>query len=123
MANKGPQRPLGATDSAMRPGPFTLGSALSRAAARAMLAARMSSEDNEQGVEVVRGAKGSVVEIRGLGEAIRAARDRAEGKLAAARTIEGSQDYSRGGQADCLAERIRRARERVERMQGWDSTR
>ena len=40
MANKGPQRPLVATDSTARPGRYPLGSALSRAAARALLERR-----------------------------------------------------------------------------------
>jgi hypothetical protein len=40
MANKRAERPLGATDSGVRPGDFPLGSAASRAAARATLEAK-----------------------------------------------------------------------------------
>lgn len=119
MANKGARLPLGATDSSSKPSRFPLGSAQSRAAARAMLAVRRSSGEDEQGVEVVYGAKGSVVEIRGLGEAINSAwlrlRNQAEGEPAAARTIGNGQDCGDGKGGDCLEERIRLARERLAR--------
>ena len=83
------------------------------------------TERKEQGVEVVYGAKGSVVEIRGLADALSAARMRSqdEGEPSTTRTIGDWQDCGEGKGADCLAERIRKARERVERMQGLDSTR
>ena len=105
MANKGQQGPLGATDSGPRPGAFPVGSVQSRAAARSMLMARRSSEEDEQSFEVVYGAKGSVVEIRGLADAISATRlqDRAEGERAAARPIEGGRDDDCGGGTDCFA--------------------
>lgn len=47
MASKGPQRQPGATDTGPRPGRFPLGSAKSRAAARAMLVAQKASEAEE----------------------------------------------------------------------------
>ena len=42
MANKGAQRPLGATDSGLKPGEYPLGSPQSRAAARALLERRFA---------------------------------------------------------------------------------
>jgi hypothetical protein len=124
MANKGALGTLAATDSSPRPGAFALGSAESRAAARAILEARKASED-ELRFEVRSIVDGERINLDGLAETIRAARIRidAGGEQAALPTIEDGQDFSRGRQADCLAERIRRARERVERMQGRDSTR
>ena len=44
MVNKGSQGRLGATDSGIRPGGFPLGSAQSRAAARALFDARRDAE-------------------------------------------------------------------------------
>lgn len=43
MANKDPQGPLGASDSTLKPGRFPLGSAESRAAARALLERQRAS--------------------------------------------------------------------------------
>jgi hypothetical protein len=63
MANKGPQERLGATASTPRPGCFPLGSAQSRAAARAMLAARKESED---GLCFVAFNRGKRVNLDGL---------------------------------------------------------
>jgi hypothetical protein len=48
MANRDDQARLGATDSGPRPGRFPLGSAQSRAAARAILGARKASEAEEE---------------------------------------------------------------------------
>jgi hypothetical protein len=116
MANKGDQKPLGATDSTPKPGSFPLGSAQSRAAARAMLVER---KESEEGFCVVLRSivDGSVINFDGLAEAIRAARMRIHGggEQAALPSSEGGQDFSRGRQADCLEERIREARERVGR--------
>ena len=42
MANKGAQKPLGATEARLRPGEYPLGSAQSRAAARALLERRFA---------------------------------------------------------------------------------
>jgi hypothetical protein len=42
MVNKGPHGRLGATDSGLRPGRFALGSAQSRAAARALIERRFA---------------------------------------------------------------------------------
>ena len=77
-----------------------------------MLVERKANEESESEVKVVYRADGSVAEIRGLAEAIRAAwmKDQAGEFPASLPAIEGGQDYSRGGQADCLAERIRRAK-------------
>lgn len=122
MANKGAQGRLGATDSGPRPGSFPLGSAQSRAAARALLVARESEEMRFQTVSVVDGSR---VNLDGLADSIREARMKiqAGGVSDSLPPIDGGQDFSRGRQADCLSDRIRRARERVERMQGRDSTR
>ena len=45
MANKGAQPTLGATEKGSRPGEYALGSAQSRAAARAMIADQISKRD------------------------------------------------------------------------------
>ena len=118
MANKGAQRRQGATDSGIRPGCFALGSAQSRAAARALLVARNASDEGN-GVQVVYRADGAVAEIRGRAERIRAARMKnQDGKLPASLpAIESGQDWSEGGRTDCLSERVRKARERVTRAQ------
>ena len=42
MANKGAQKPLGATDSGVKPGEYPLGSPQSRATARALLERRFA---------------------------------------------------------------------------------
>jgi hypothetical protein len=120
MANKGAQGRRFATDSGVRPGRFPVGSAQSRAAARALLVARKESEDDQR-FQVVYRADGSVSEMRGLAEVIRAGRLRLDaGEGTASLPIdEGGQYFNGRRQTDCLAERIRRARERV----GWDSTR
>ena len=89
-----------------------------------MLEARKGSEGGF--CVVVRSiGDGSVVNFDGLAETIRAARMRidAGGEQVALPASEGGQDFTRGRQADCLAERIRRARKRVERMQDLGSTR
>ena len=74
MANKGPQGQLGATDSGPRPGRFPLGSAQSRAAARAMLVARKASEAEEEWDKEF--------DLTGLAERIAAARQRGEHRAA-----------------------------------------
>jgi hypothetical protein len=81
--------------------------------------AREANEESESGFRVVYKADGSVAEIRGLAEVIRAARTKNQaGEFPALLpAIKGGQGYSGGGQADCLAERIRKARERVTRAQ------
>ena len=116
MANKGVQTPLDATDSTARPGSYPLGSALSRAAARSLLAARKSSEE-EFRVETVSILGGRPVNLDGLAERISAARKRNEagGEPASPRTTGGGHDFGEKGSAECLAERIRRARERAAR--------
>jgi hypothetical protein len=123
MGNKGAEGPLGATNSGPRPGSFPLGSAQSRAAARAMLVARDSEEQFR--VQCYSIVDGQPINFDGLAEAIRAARmkDQAREFPVSLPAIEGGQDYSGGGQADCLAKRIRGARERVARAQALDSTR
>jgi hypothetical protein len=85
-----------------------------------MLVARNAREENESGVQVAYSADGAVAEIRGLAKAIRASRmkDRAGRFPTSSPAIESGKNYSGGGQADCLAERIRRARERLARVQG-----
>jgi hypothetical protein len=76
MVNKGPQRRLRATDSSPRPGCFVLGSAQSRAAARAMLARRKATEEDGLRFQVVSVVDGSRVNFDELTERIREARGR-----------------------------------------------
>jgi hypothetical protein len=119
MANKGVQRALGATDWSPRPGCFVLGSAQSRAAATAMLVARMASKEDELHFEAVSILDGSRL-IDGLAETIRAARMRIRaGELSPSLPATDGETKSVGGmRPDCLSERIRKARERVRRAQG-----
>ena len=70
MANKGRTGSLGATGSRLRPGGFPLGSALSRAAARSLLAARKESETEEEWDKEI--------DLTGLAERLAAARQRNE---------------------------------------------
>jgi hypothetical protein len=100
-----------------------LGSAHSRAAARSLLAARRASED-ELRFRVVSVVDGRPVNLDGLAEGLRAARLRldAEEGTASIPANEGGQDSSGGSWEECLAERIRRARERVGWAQAPDST-
>jgi len=125
MANKATREPLGATGSGPRPGCFLLGSAQSRAAARALIEARKANEE-EQGFQVVTRSivDGSRVFFDGLADNIRAARMRHEGEGVSdlPLAIDGRQDCSNGGRAVCLEERITQARERVARMQVQGST-
>jgi hypothetical protein len=118
MVNKGTQGRLGATDSGIRPGCFPLGSAQSRAAARAMLEARKANEGLS--FRVVSIVDGKPVNFDGLADAIRAARmnTQAGESPASLPAIEGGQDGSGGRRTDCLSERVRKARERVTRAQG-----
>lgn len=82
-----------------------------------MLSAR---REDEQGIEVIYGAKGSVVEIQGLGDAIRVARLRSQGEGVPALVRTSADEQGCGKGVDCLAERIRKARERVARAQGQE---
>jgi hypothetical protein len=119
MVNKGTQGRLGATDSGIRPGCFPLGSAQSRAAARAMLEAR-KADAGMLNFQVVSILDGKPVNFDGLAGAIRAARMKTQGgeSPASLPAIEGGQDTGREGRTDCLSERVRKARERVTRAQG-----
>jgi hypothetical protein len=119
MAIKGDQRRLGATDSGPRPGGFPIGSAQSRAAARAMLMARDANKE-EFSVQSYSVVDGKPVNFDGLAETIRAARMRIDvgGEQAALPANEAGQDFDRGRQADCLRERMRRAEDRLARAQG-----
>ena len=125
MVDKGATRPLGATVSGIRPGSYPLGSALSRAAARSLLAARRASED-EQGFQVVSRSilDGSRINFEGLAERLNAARRAIE-----AQESPGSHPAidpvreSEGTWEERLGERIRKARERVAKWKdGQDST-
>ena len=82
-----------------------------------MLVARKASEEIEFGVKVVYRADGSIAEIRGLAERIRAARmkDQAGEFPASLPAIEGGRNESVRGRTDWLPERVRTARERVAR--------
>jgi hypothetical protein len=119
MANKGPQGRLGATDSSPRPGCFALGSAQSRATARAMLITRKAREEDELDSEAVSILDGSRL-IDGLAETIRKGRMRNRaGVLPASFQASASNRDGNGERgADCLSERIWRGRERVKRIQG-----
>jgi hypothetical protein len=114
LASKGSQGTLGATDSDVRPGGFPLGSAQSRAAARALLEARKAKDEALQ-FQVVSLVDGKTVNLDGLAHRIRAARQwpDSESDLIESHAIGGGQDGSEGRRMDCLAERMRRARERV----------
>lgn len=115
MAIKGAQVPLGATDTGARPGSFALGSAQSRAAARAILIAKLEGERDKPGVQFVCRADGSVAEIRGLAEAIRAARMNTQaGVLTTPHlAVDGCENSREGSWEKCLQERIQKARARV----------
>lgn len=97
MANKASQNGLGATDSGPRPGRFPLGSAQSRAAARAMLVRRGTSKEDELHFEAVSILDGSRL-IDGLAETIREARmrNRAGVLPASLPATEGGQDSKWG---------------------------
>lgn len=119
MANKDNQERLGATDSGPRPGRFPLGSPQSRAAARAMLAARES--EAEFRVQTVSVVDGKPVCLDGLAETIRAARMRIDTEEEAGSSPAIIQNSNGGRRADCLEERMRRARERVASWQDKNS--
>jgi len=110
MANEGPQGRLGATDSGPRPGRFLLGSAQSRAAARAMLVAREASEAEEEWDKEF--------DPTGLAECIAAARQRSEQGVA--RTPDWSPIHIPPGKEDTvrgrLAARINAANARLARF-------
>lgn len=111
MANKAFQQGLGATDGMPRAGNFKLGSAQSRAAARAMLEARNAGELRFQVVSVVDGSR---VNLGGLAEVIHAGRMRAGAGVSG---VDVAREDKRVRRPDCLADRIRQARERVSGMQ------
>jgi hypothetical protein len=72
-----------------RPGSFPLGSALSRAAARAVVDGRKTSDGQETRFQVVHRADGSVLEIRGLADKIAAVRRRTSAQWRTRRQCEG----------------------------------
>jgi hypothetical protein len=118
MANRGSRKVLGATDSGLKPSAYPLGSWQSRAAARAMLVARKADELRFEAVSILDGSR---LNLDGLAEALRAARMRNRaGELPAALPATGGSDGRR--RADCLSERIARARERARRMQDPETT-
>ena len=122
MTSKGPQGRLGATNPGPRPGGFPLGSAQSRAAARALLAAREANEEQLR-VQCVSVVDGRPVYLDGLAERLNAARKRIEaGELADAPLESGDERESEGTWEERLEERMRQGRERVAQAQGLDST-
>ena len=123
MAIKGDQWQLGATESSPRPGAFPVGSTQSRAAARAMLERWKANE--ELGFRVVSIADRKRVNLDGLAEQLSAAIKNHESGASSDSlpAIESGQDRRGERRADCLSERIRTARERVERTQALDSIR
>lgn len=114
MANKGPAGRLVATDSGFRPGGFPLGSALSRAAARSLLTARMESVE-ELHFQTVSILDGKPIYLDGLADRLRAARmrDQDGGSPSVLPATEDGQDGSGERRTDCLSDRINRARERL----------
>ena len=78
--------------------------------------ARKASE-NELRLQVVSIVDGKRVNLGGLADQIRAARteDQAGGFAASVPAIEGGRDFSGGRRVECLAERIREAKERLAR--------
>jgi hypothetical protein len=125
MTNKGAQGFLHATDSDPRPGCLPLGSAQSRAAARALLTARKASEEDEICLQTGSILDGKPVNFNGLAETIRAARRREQdAELPASDAGEDSgENHSEVTWEERLAERIRKARERVAREQALDNSR
>ncbi len=122
MVNRGPQQRPAATDLGPRPRCFPLGSAQSRAAARALLVAREREEVRYQVVSIL---DGKPANLDGLAELIRAARMKHE-TGESTDSLPGSErgrERGRGGATDCLAERLRRAEERVARTQAPEATR
>ena len=115
--------PLGATDSGLRLAKYPVGSRQSRAAARALLVARESKEEFR--VQCYSAVDGRPINFGGLAETISAARKRVEAEESGTPlpATEGSADFIRERRADCLAERIRRARERTANWRSQDSTR
>ena len=107
MSGPATKKGLGGTGTAVRPGDYVLGSQQSRVAARSLLVARKADDDESSG------------NLDGLAERIRAERLRCQtGNMSASLPIEGGQRSNGGRSADCLSERIRKARERVRRALG-----
>lgn len=126
MISKGAQGRLGATVQGPRPGGFPVGSAQSRAAARALLVARKADEEKQSFRVVTRSiVDGSRVSFDGLAECIRAGRLKLQGKegTASSPAVESGQDSGGERRADCLSERIKRARNRPGLSEAPDSTR
>jgi hypothetical protein len=90
-----------------------------------MLVARKAKDQDEAGFKVIYRADGSVSEIRGLAKALEAARMKLEAGESSEWLPDGepSGNYIQGGHEECLAERIRRARERVASWRDQDSLR
>jgi hypothetical protein len=88
-----------------------------------MLTARESEEEFR--VQTVSILDGRPVHLDGLAERLRAARKRVEAEESGTPlpASEGNQDSGGGRRADCLQERMRRAEERLERMQIQEGTR
>lgn len=95
----------------MRPGSYQVGSPLSRAAARSLVAARKQSEE--------------AASLPGLAETIRAARIKIQtGEFPTSFPANvGDPASTREGNTDCLAERIRQARKRAGWTQGPQTVR
>jgi hypothetical protein len=96
----------------MRPGAFPMGSPQSRAAARLPVGSTRSEMD------------GAHLSIDGLAERLRAARIRYDAweSPVPVTAIEGGEENNGRGRADCLEERMRRAEERVRRLQAQASS-
>jgi hypothetical protein len=125
LTSKGQQGRLVATDAGVRPGGFPLGSAQSRAAARAMLAARKASEEGPHFQVVTRSiVDGSRLNLDGLAERLGAALKRNEaGQLTDAPPERAGGRKSEGTWEERLEERMRRGRERVAAAEALDGMR
>lgn len=88
-----------------------------------MLVTRKTTKEDELRFQVVSIVDGSRVNLDGLAETIRAARMRvlAGESPPQIAEIEGGMESNRGRGADCLSERMRRAKERVRRAQGLET--
>ena len=117
MTFRRPQARLGATLSGPRPGCFPLGSAQSKAAARALLVARKASEE-ELRFKVVSIVNGSRVNLDGLADRIKSAFKNQGGELPDSLPArEDERESNEGAWGECLSERIKAGRERIAQTQ------
>jgi hypothetical protein len=87
------------------------------------MAARRANEEDKLRFQVVSIVDGLTVNLDGLAEKLRAARMNAHGEESPVSVlpVEGAQASNGERGTNCLTERIRRARERVSRMQDLEA--